>query len=139
VLGVVLATDPGYPASVRVGPGTESPVRVRNHQGIRPALSWRGCYPDRTENRGFLAGLEPDCGSKYTVPTPLAPIKFSSSDHMVTWSVCRLCSFMRSFTSRCQICDPTNIRRIAVKEDQILSEIRGFSIATQRILVVSQI
>jgi len=45
---LVLATVPGYPASVRVGTDPKAPVRVRNHQVTRPALSWRVCYPDRT-------------------------------------------------------------------------------------------
>jgi len=38
---VVLATVPGYPASVWVGTEPNAPVRVRNRQVTRPALSWR--------------------------------------------------------------------------------------------------
>jgi hypothetical protein len=44
----VLPTVPDYAASVWVGTGTKTLVRVRNHQGIRTVLSWRVCYPDRT-------------------------------------------------------------------------------------------
>jgi len=40
LLKVVLAMVPGYPASVRVGPGTEAPVRVRNRQETEPPKSW---------------------------------------------------------------------------------------------------
>jgi len=60
---LALATVPGYLASVRVGTNPKAPDRVRNRQVTRPALSWRGCYPDRTETCSFLAGLNPDCGS----------------------------------------------------------------------------
>jgi hypothetical protein len=56
----------------------------------------------------------------------------------VTWSVRRLCSISPSFTSRCQICDWSNICWIAVKEGDISAEKCGFSIATERILVRSQ-
>ena len=40
---LLLAAVPGYPASVQVGTGTESPVRVKNCQGNQLAVSWRGC------------------------------------------------------------------------------------------------
>jgi hypothetical protein len=46
---------------------------------------------------------------------------------------------MSSFTSSNQICDPTDIRRVAVISGQILTEIRGFSLATRRVVVGSQI
>ena len=42
--------------------------------------------------------------------TSLSPIKYLSSDGIMTQLICKLCSFMRSFTSRFQICDRTNIR-----------------------------
>jgi len=44
-----------------------------------------------------------------TLPTPLTLIKYSISHHIVTLSVRRLCSFGRSFTFHCPICDPTDI------------------------------
>jgi len=71
--------------------------------------------------------------------TTLAPIKYLSSDHIVTWSVHRLCSFTSSFASCIQICDPTNIRRVAIEIPQIPLRIGPFFTATQRILVGSQI
>jgi len=58
----MLARVPGYPASVWVETGTETPVRVRNHQGTRPDVFWWGCYPDRIYTSGFVAGLYPDRG-----------------------------------------------------------------------------
>jgi hypothetical protein len=56
----------------------------------------------------------------------------------MTWSICRMCSFGPSFTSRRQICDWTSIRWIAVKEGDISAGLCGFSIATQQILVQSR-
>jgi len=66
-------------------------------------------------------------------------MQYLGSDRITTWSICRLCSFNPSFTSRCQICDWTNIRGIAVKEGDISAEKCGFSTVTQRILVQSQL
>jgi hypothetical protein len=42
--------------------------------------------------------------------TCLAPNKYLSSDRIMTQSICELCSFVSSSTSRFQICDQTNIR-----------------------------
>jgi len=43
-----------------------------------------GCYPDRTYIRGFLAGFGTERGSNCMVPTTLAPIKYLSSDRIMT-------------------------------------------------------
>jgi hypothetical protein len=86
-----------------------------------------------------LARLEPDRCSNFQLPTDLAPIRYLSSDCIVTWSIGRLCSFRRSFTSRFQISDLTDSCWVAVNWGPISSENRGFSIATQRILVVLHI
>jgi len=106
---VVLAMVPDYPDSVRVGTGTDTPVLIRNRQGCRRTVSWRVCYPDRTQNRWFLAGLEPARGSNYTVPTALAPIRYLSYDCIMTWSVRKLFCFSLSFTYCIQICNLTDI------------------------------
>jgi hypothetical protein len=45
--------------------------------------------------------------------TSLALIIYLSSDRIMTRSICKLCSFMRSFTYRFQICDQTDIRWVA--------------------------
>jgi hypothetical protein len=66
-------------------------------------------------------------------------MKYMSSDRTVTGSVHRLCRIMSSFTSSIKICDLTDICLVAVKEGPILSEIRGFLIATPQILVRSHI
>jgi hypothetical protein len=123
-LWIVLATVPGYPAA----------VRDWNQTG----WSSPGCY---SENRGThrvrgRIGTRPRF--HITVPSTLTPIKWLSSDCIVTWSVRRLCSICPSFTSRCQIWDWSIIRWIAVTEGNISAEKCGFSIATQRILVRSQ-
>jgi hypothetical protein len=86
-----------------------------------------------------LAAVETHCGSNFTVPIALPPIKYLSSYHIVTWSISRLCSFSRSFPSRFQICHPTVICSVAVILGLILCEIGGFSIVTQLILVASHI
>jgi len=44
-----------------------------------------------------------------------APNRYLSSDRTVTWSICKLCSVMRSFTSRFQICHLTYISWVAIK------------------------
>jgi len=122
---VVVATVPGHQAA----------VRVWNRTG-RSSL---GCYP---ENRGTQrvrgrVGTGPQF--HITVPATLPPIRYLSSDRIVTGSVRKSCIFSPSFTSRCQICDWANIRWIAVKYSDISAEKCGFSIATQRILVGSPI
>jgi len=70
---------------------------------------------------------------------PLVAIEYWSSYCIVTWSVRRLCSSSRSLTSRFQIWDLTDIPWVTVNKGQIWSEISGFSIVTQRILVGSHI
>jgi len=98
-----------------------------------------GCNLDRKYKRGFLAGLELDWSPNFTVPTAWAAIKSLSSDRIMAWWVYRSCSFTSSFTSRIQICNPTDIRWVAVKQAQIWTEIWGFLMVTSWILVVSQI
>ena len=51
---VVLATGPGNPPAVRFLAGGS--VRVVTRPKTRTAMSWRVCYPDRTETLCFLAG-----------------------------------------------------------------------------------
>jgi len=65
--------------------------------------------------------------------TTLAPINYWSSDRIVTWSVCTLCSSSCSSTSRCQICDPTYIRWVAINNPWISPNICPRFTATQRI------
>jgi len=72
-------------------------------------------------------------------PRCLTPIKYVSSDRIVTWSVRRLCSSGRSVTYRFQICDPTNIRWVAIENPLISRKMCLYFTATQRISVGSQI
>ena len=44
-----------------------------------------------------------------------APIKFLSSHHIAIWSIHERCSFRRSCTSQCWICNLINICWVAVK------------------------
>ena len=73
------------------------------------------------------------------VPATFGPIKQLRSQHITTWWIRRLCSYMRSSTSCFRICDLINICWIAVKYHQIFSKLCGFSKVTQRIFVRSQI
>jgi len=71
--------------------------------------------------------------------TSLAPIKYLSSDRIMTRSICKLCSFMRSFTSSFQICDWTNICWVAIENLRISIAIWCYFPAILQILVRSQI
>jgi hypothetical protein len=67
-----------------------------------------------------------------------APIKYLSSDRIMTWCICILCRLSRSFTSISQICDWTNISWVAVENLWISVNIYTYFTATQRIPVRSQ-
>jgi len=71
-------------------------------------------------------------------PRCFAPIQYLSSDHIVTWSLRRLCSFSRSFTSRAQMYNPTNICWVAIENPRNSLIICPYFTATQRISVRSQ-
>jgi len=80
----VLATGPGNPPAVRFLPGGT----VRFGSVPDPAknpnpLVLAGLIPGPDIEPWVLAGLEPDHGFKYIVPTPLAPIMYLSSDRIV--------------------------------------------------------
>jgi hypothetical protein len=47
--------------------------------------------------------------------TSLTPSKYLSSDRIMTWSICKLYSFVPSFTSRFRICDRTTIHWVAIE------------------------
>ena len=85
-LQLVLPTVPGYPAAVRVVTRkTGVPTRVRGRFRTGPRFH-------------------------FTVHTTWAPIKYLSFYRIMTWSIGKLSSFSRSFTSCIQICNPTDIR-----------------------------
>ena len=71
--------------------------------------------------------------------TTAPPIQFLSSVRIITWSICRLCSSSRSFTSGYRICDQTNIRWVAIEYWQISHESCSSFTPSQRISVGSQI
>jgi len=83
----------------------------------------------------------PVCTSKPGLCKPryLTPIKYLSSECIITWTVCRLCSSGRSFASRCQICDPTNVRWVTIETPLISRKLSLYCTATQWISVGSQI
>ena len=67
--------------------------------------------------------------------TIMAPIKYLSFDRITTWSIRRVCSFSRTFTSHFQICDTTSIRWVAIENPRISLEICPYFTTTQRISV----
>jgi len=69
----------------------------------------------------------------------LAPIKYLRSDRTVTWSICSLCSFRHSCTSRCQICERSNICWVAIENPWISHKICYYFKVTPGILVQSPI
>jgi len=122
---IVFLTILGYPAAVRVGTDPQAPVQAWNCQATQAGWLTSGWYPDRTKTCSYSTGLEPDCSSNFTVPTTFLITKSLSSDHIVTWLVPRLCSRSSSFTSRFQICNPTDTCWVAGKYVHNLCEIRG--------------
>jgi len=92
-----------------------------------------------TKTRTFAIGPVLPPKTRHFNITTLAPIKYLSSDHIMTWSVRRLCSFRRSFTSRFHICDLTNIGGGAIENPRFSCPIWRYFTATSRILVGSHI
>jgi len=71
----------------------------------------------------------------YFTLTTFAPIKYLSSDRIMTWSVHRLSIISHSFTSRVHNCNVTNICWVAIESPQISHQIWRYFTATQQILV----
>jgi hypothetical protein len=67
---VVLATVPGYPAAVRVW--------------NRTGWSSPGCYPENRGTHRVRGRVGPEPRFHITVPATLAPIKYVSSDRIMT-------------------------------------------------------
>jgi len=93
---VVVATVPGHQAAVRVW--------------NRTGRSGSGCYPENRGTQRVRGRVGTGPRFHITVPATLPPIRYLSSDRIVTGSVRKSCIFSPSFTSRCQICDWANIR-----------------------------
>ena len=112
----------------QVGSGYASSQNSTEATGLTTRKTW-------TIGKGPV--LPPKTGHfKFTI---LPTIKHFSSDRIMTWSVCTLCSFSRSFTSCCQICDQTNICWVAIDNPPISRKISHYFTAIQQILVWSQI
>jgi len=120
----VLATGP----NCRDGSGWGSNQNLTVTTGLTTWIT-------RTVGNGTVLPPKPS-HCKFTI---LAPIKYLSSDHTMTWSVCTLFSFIRSSTSRCPICDWTDIRWVAIENPQISLKFWCYFTAIQRILIKSQI
>ena len=97
----------------------------------------KGSYHTKIPAHWKWAGFPPK--TRYFKFTRLAPIKYSSSDRIMTWSVRKLCSSSCSFTSRCPICDQSSIRWVAIEHPPISGNLSLNFTAIRRILVLSQI
>jgi hypothetical protein len=109
------------------------------HDQLRFAVSCsvsNGFYHMKT--RTLVIGLVEPPNTRHINLTTFAPNNTLSSDHIVTWSVHRLCIMRRSYTSRFQNCDETNTLCVAVATPRILHQIWHYFTAIQRILVASQ-
>ena len=91
----VLARVPGYPAVVEVW--------------NRTGWSRLGCCTKYSSTHHVWGRVQTGLQFHSTVPTNLAPIKNLNSDRIMTSSVRKFCITCRSFTSRFQICHPTEI------------------------------
>ena len=128
------ATSWSQPLVLATGPK----CRVGSRSGsTRTRTVATGLTTPKTQTIGNGAVLPPK--TRHLKLTILAPIKYLSSDRITTWSVCRLCSFGRSFTSRFQICDLTSIRWVTIENPPISLKITHYFATTQRISVGSQI
>ena len=112
--------------------------RVGSGSGSDPELNrCNGSYHTKTRTVAIGPVLPPK--TRHYKSTIFAPIKYLSSDRIVTWSVGKLCSFSPSFTSGSQICGRTNIRRVAIENPGISPEMWCYFTVIQWILVQSQI
>jgi len=91
------------------------------------------------ETRTMAIGLVLPPKTRHFHIKSVAPIKYLSSDRIMTQSTRKLCSYMRSFTSRFQICDTTNIHWVTTENQRILLQIWGYFTDILRILVGFQI
>jgi len=64
-------------------------------------------------------------------PRCFAPIRYLSSDRIMTWCICRLCRLGCSITSRCQNWLPTNVCWVSVENPRLSVIIYAYSKATE--------
>jgi len=113
--------------------------------------SWVGSGSGSTRNQTVATGLTTrktrtirngpvlPPKSRHFKFTSLAPIKYLSSDRIMTWSVLTLCSFSGSFTSHSQVCDRTNIHWMVIENPLISAKMWCYFTANPQILVQLQI
>jgi len=117
-LSIVLARGPYNLPEVRVC--TAKNVSFCSKQVQKHDLHQLGGVVMRTGHRhgGFGTGLIQTAVpfySSYNLGLTFSPIQYLSTDHIMTWSICRLGRFSLYFTSRFQICNATNIHLISVE------------------------
>jgi hypothetical protein len=78
---------------------------------------WNGFTTCKPRTVAFVPGSTSKPG--HCKPRFLPPIEYLSPDCIVTWLMCRLCSFSQSFTSCVEICYMTNIHWVAIENPPI--------------------
>jgi len=121
---IVLVTGP----NARIGSGSGS---TRNRT-VATILATR--KPWHTGNGPVLPR-----NTQHFNMTTVPPIKYLSSDRIMTWSVRRLCSSTRCVTSKSQICDLTIIHWVPIEYPIIPLKMGPFFTAIQWISVRSRI
>jgi len=123
---------PGNPPAVRLG-------LIQDPAKYPICFVLAGLLPGPLIQSRFLRRVVPGLRFHLEVPATFPSIKCLRSQRTMTGWISRMCSFTRSSTSHFQICHRINIHSIAVKWHQMISRIYGWLIATERILVRSQI
>lgn len=124
--------SPGWNWTVLPGRGLERPSNWNRVTSSKP-------LPAPVVNPRFFDQLEPALEFQSIVAGTLAPLKYLTSNCIGTCAVHRLSRLWRSWTSRCQNWDRTNIYGIADFQCNISSDIGEFSILTQWMFIRSQI
>jgi len=112
------------------GVSNRSELPVQSRFRFRPkADRWNRSYHGNNPDRSKWAGV-----TNKTQPlrfNNLAALRYLSSDHILTLSICRCCSLNHSLTSRCQICNQTNILWVNIDNPQILHQLWHYYTAIQ--------
>jgi len=100
---------------------------VGSRSGSDPErISWNGSYQTKTRTVAIGPVLPPKTRHCNIISCTLN--KYLSLDHIVTWSIWKLCNVMCSFTSRFQMCNPTNIDWVAIDHPHAsLESVRYFT------------
>jgi len=119
-----LSNGSGQPASYPGFDSLFSSVLFQTKPKTWPALSWRGLLPGPDRTLRFFGRVLQEAEPHFCELSTLAPIKYLSYDHITIWYIRKWCCFACSSTSYPPLCDPINIRWVAVKWRRKLSVFR---------------